>query len=68
MSVHPIVLATIRKHLADAELAVARLTSQAATIPATRRANDGMLHLTKRIKEAQAIFDAWASVEREVES
>lgn len=60
-----IVRATIAKHLAEAELTLARLESQARTVPATTRSSNAMLHLHKRIKEAQAIAVAWETIAKE---
>jgi hypothetical protein len=65
VSVHPIVLATIRKHLAEAELKVAQLESQGRTVPATTRSSNDMLRLAKKINEAKAVHASWLSVERE---
>jgi hypothetical protein len=65
VSVHPIVLATIRKHLAEAELKVAQLESQGRTVPATTRSSNDMLRLAKKINEAKAVHLGWVSVERE---
>jgi len=63
--VHPIVLATIRKHRAEAELTLARLESAGRTVPAMTRSNTEMSRNARRIREAQNILAAWISVERE---
>ena len=59
MSTHRIVLATIQKHAAEAYLKLAQLESKERTIPATRRGSDHAFILTKQIKEAKAVVDAW---------
>lgn len=56
-----IVQATMRKHLAEADLALARLQSKANAVPATARASESMLRLTKQIKEAAELARAWRS-------
>ena len=56
-----IVSATVRKHLAEADLNLARLQSKANAVPATARASDSMLRLTKQIKEAAELARAWRS-------
>jgi hypothetical protein len=65
---HDLVVATIRKHTIEAALAVARLESQQRCVPATQRSNNAMLHLTKKIKEAQLVLDAWIKVEKAARS
>jgi hypothetical protein len=65
---HPIVLAMVRKHLAEAELTLARLESQARAVPATTRSSNSMLLLTRKIREAKDVLAAWVSVERQARS
>lgn len=67
-AVHAIVLATIRKHKAEAELTLARLESQSRTIPATTRSSNDMNRVVRKVREARAILAAWTSVEREASS
>lgn len=54
-----LVRATIRKHQAEAELSLAKLESVSRTVPATLRSNNDMLRLTKKIKEARSVLEAW---------
>jgi hypothetical protein len=54
-----VVTATVQKHVGEAMLTLALLESKARTVPATTRSNNDMLRLAKKIKEAQAISDAW---------
>lgn len=63
-----IVLATVRKHRAEAELVMARLESQERCVPATIRGSTDMLRLSKRIREAAAIVQAWREAEGRVAS
>lgn len=62
---HAIVLATIRKHLAEAELTLARLESQERTIPATTRSSNEMNRLARKTREAKHVLAAWICVERQ---
>lgn len=64
-AVHGIVLATIRKHKAEAELTLARLESRRRTVPAGQRSSMATLALGKQAAEARAVVAAWTSVERE---
>lgn len=66
--VHGIVRATIRKHVAEAELTLARLESQARTVPATLRGNSDMLRTTKKIAEARSVLSAWLKVQAGAQS
>lgn len=63
--VHPIVLATIRKHRAEAELMLARLESAGRTVPAMTRSSIEMNRNARKVREARDILAAWKSVERE---
>jgi hypothetical protein len=65
MTVHAITLATIRKHLAEAELAVAVLESRRAAIPATAGSSVSASRVARQIKEAKAVYASWVSVERQ---
>lgn len=65
MSVHPIVLATIRKHLAEAELRLATLEARREEIPATAGSHVQASRLARQIVQAKAQHSSWASVERE---
>jgi hypothetical protein len=65
MSVHPIVLATIRKHLAEAELRLAVLEAKREEVPATAGTHVQASRLARQIKQAQSQRTSWASVERE---
>lgn len=59
MSTHPVVVATMRKHLAEAELKAAVLEEQARTIPAGRRATPQSMTLSKKIASAHGQALAW---------
>ena len=65
MSIHPTVLATIRKHLAEAELRLATLESKREEIPATVGTHVQASRLARQITQARAQHTSWASVERE---
>lgn len=67
-AVHAIVLATIRKHRAEAELMLARLESQERTVPAMTRSSIEMNRNARKVREARDILAAWKSVEREASS
>lgn len=62
MAMHPIVLATIRRHLAEAELRVAVLKSKREEIPATRGAMVAASRVSRQILQAQAQADSWTAV------
>lgn len=65
MSVHPIVLATIRKHLAEAELRLAQLEARREEVPATQGTHVQASRLARQIIQAKSQHSSWASVERE---
>lgn len=65
MNIHPITLATIRRHLSDAALKVAQLESKQRRLPALRSTSNQALRLAREVKEARAEYASWVSVERE---
>lgn len=65
MSVHPIVLATIRKHLAEAELRLAQLEARREEVPATAGGAYVASRIARQITQAKAQHASWVSVERQ---
>lgn len=61
--IHPLVLATIGKLTADAQLRLETLRSKENTTPATTRSSNDALRLAKMIREQQAIVTAWTQVD-----
>lgn len=59
MSVHPIVLAALRRDMGEAEFKLRRLESELKTVPAGARATMATLRLTKRVEEARLILASW---------
>lgn len=59
MSVHPIVLAALRRDMGEAEFKLRRLESELKTVPAGARATMATLRLTKRVEEARQIHESW---------
>lgn len=65
MSIHPIVLATIRRDLAEAELRLAILESRREELPALAGSTTQASRLARQIKEMRAQVASWTSVERQ---
>lgn len=61
--IHPLVLATIGKLTADAQLRLETLRSKENTTPATTRSSNDALRLAKAIREQAAIVAAWTQVD-----
>lgn len=65
MSIHPIVLATIRRDLAEAELRLAILESRREELPVLTGSSSQASRLARQIKEMRAQVASWTSVERQ---
>lgn len=65
MNIHPITLATIRRHLAEAELKLAVLESARECLPPTAASANQGARLARKIREAKKEHASWVSVERE---